>query len=112
MRSKEKYNSIPLNHIVHCDICGRDLEKRFIKIRNLKENENNGMCAYCDWLKRHKNIVPNIENWSEHEIKMALSFLLTTNDPYLNTLQNMYKDRTLKDICVMVQQLHICSRKY
>lgn len=50
MRSKEKYDSIPLNHIVHCDVCGRNLEKRFIRIRNLKENGNNGTCAYCDWL--------------------------------------------------------------
>jgi dGTPase len=31
---KEKYDSIPLNHIVHCDVCGRNLEKRFIRIRN------------------------------------------------------------------------------
>ena len=111
MRSKEKYNSIPLNHIVHCDVCGRDLEKRFIKIKNLKENGNNGTCAYCDWLKRHKNIVPNIDGWSEEDIKIALSFLLTTNDPYLNTLHDKYKNKSLKDICTMVKQLNIFSRK-
>lgn len=111
MRSKEKYDSIPLNHIVHCDVCGRNLEKRFIRIRNLKENGNNGTCAYCDWLKRHKNIVPNIDGWTKEDVKTALSFLLTTDDPYLNTLQSMYKNRSLKDICKMVQQLGNHSRK-
>ena len=103
MRSKEKYDSIPLNHIVHCDVCGRNLEKRFIRIKNLKENGNNGTCAYCDWLKRHKNIVPNIDGWTEED--------LTTDDPYLNNLQSMYKNRSLKDICKMVQQLGNHSRK-
>ena len=51
MRSKEKYNNIPLDKQIKCKVCGNVLPKKFFGIRNLLESGELGVCSYCDWKK-------------------------------------------------------------
>lgn len=112
MKSKEKFENIDNNHIIHCDICGNDYTKAKFIYRNVKENCNNGMCIYCDWMKRHDNIIPKVDGWTDEEVKIALKFILVGDSIYLNDLINVYEYRTLKDICMMISNLHIGNKHY
>lgn len=110
MRSKEKYNSIDENNIVHCVSCGKDLKKKYFIMKNLYEDGKHGKCLYCDWIKRHNNIIPEIEGWSKDEIDLAIQFILINDSVYLNDLQLLYQNRTLKDICLLTEKLHIGNK--
>lgn len=108
MRSKDKYMSIPETQIIHCDICGNEYKKIKFGIRGLKENGVNGVCVYCDWLKRHKGIVPTIEGWAEEQVKAVIKFLMLDESPYLNDLIDKYcVCHTLEEVCKVYEILHI-----
>lgn len=108
MRSKEKYMSIPDDRVIHCDFCEGDYPKIKFGIRGLKENGTNGKCLYCDWLKRHKNVLPSIPNWEDEEIKTLLKFLLLDESPYLNDLIDNYgMQHNLQEICKASSILHV-----
>lgn len=110
MRNKIKYNSIDDNQIVHCVICNRDLKKKYFIMKNLYEDCERGKCLYCDWLKRHNNIIPEFEGWTKSEVDLAIKFILTDDSVYLNDLQKLYSNKSLNDICELVVKLHIGNK--
>lgn len=110
MRDKIKYNSIDDNQIVHCVSCNRDLKKKYFIMKNLYEDGKHGKCLYCDWLKRHKNIIPECEGWTKDEIDLAIKFILTDDSAYLNDLQKMYDNKSLEDVCKLITMLHIRNK--
>ena len=110
MKDREKYNSIDENQIVHCISCNRELKKKYFIMKNLYEDGKHGKCLYCDWLKRHKNIIPEYEGWTNDEIDLAIKFILTDDSVYLNDLQSLYVNKSLSDVCELVQKLHIGNK--
>ena len=102
MKDREKYNSIDENQIVHCISCNRELKKKYFIMKNLYEDGKHGKCLYCDWLKRHKNIIPEYEGWTNDEIDLAIKFILTDDSVYLNDLQSLYVNKSLSDVCELV----------
>lgn len=98
MRNKKKYMSIPDTDQVECVECGRIISKKHFGIRNLYEDGKRGKCAMCDWLRRHKSI-PEIDGWDNQEVYTMIDFLLTNDSPYLNDLQPLIPNRSLKELC-------------
>lgn len=111
MRNKEKYNSIDDLHLVQCVKCGRMVAKKYYGIRNLYEDCDHGICAYCDWMRRHSGTIPQIASWSNDDVKRALLFLLNGESVYLNDLQISYPKRTLSEIYKLISQLQIKNRE-
>lgn len=109
MRNKNKFIELNERHIIHCNCCGRDLFKNSFTYRDVQENCNIGTCRYCSWLKRHKNIVPEIENWTESEVKLLVDFIMNDKSIYLNDVLPMFKDKSLKDLCKASTILHTCK---
>lgn len=110
MKDREKFNLIDDNQIVHCVSCNRDLKKKYFIMKNLYEDGKYGKCLYCDWLKRHKNIIPEYDGWTNDEVDLAIKFILTDDSVYLNDLQLLYVNKSLSDVCKLVQKLHIGNK--
>lgn len=110
MRNKSKFDSLRDTHIIHCKICNRDLTKNKFTYRNVYEDCNFGYCKYCDWMKRHKNIVPIIDDWNEEEVKVLIDFILIDDSVYLNDALSKFKNKTLQELCTASQILHIGNK--
>lgn len=111
MKNKEKFIQLDTNHIIHCDSCGRDLKKDKFIYGHVFENCQNGYCKYCDWLKRHNNIIPQIDGWSKNEVKILIDFILIDDSYLLNDVINRLQNKTLFDVCRASQILHIGNKK-
>lgn len=112
MRSREKYNKIPNDKLIQCNCCGKKYTKDKFELKHIWEDEEHAIrCSYCDWLKRHNNIIPIIDGWSEEEIKLAIKFLLLNDSPYINDLESIYSNHTLTEICNLVISLKINGKK-
>ena len=107
MRDKNKFQELSEDHIVHCKICNSDLLKSNFTYQKVNSNCTVGICKYCHWLIRHKNIIPIIDGWEEQDVKEIIKFILMNNSIYINDLLLILKNKTLKEICLAVTKLHI-----
>lgn len=99
MRKKEKFDNLEENHIIHCNKCERDLLKNSFNYKEVQENCEYGTCKYCEWLRRHNNIIPEVDDWLENDIKKLIDFILVDKSVYLNDVMYLFSDKTLEDLC-------------
>jgi len=95
--------------VLHCKTCNHDVPKMHIAYKRVYKNGDVARCNVCDWIKRHKGI-PQIDGFSEDEIKIALYFFIYEQSIYMNDLAQML-NRNIDDIIKLFHNLKIGNKK-
>ena len=105
--TKEQYENY--NGLLFCKTCKIYVPKLHCYYKRVYQDGSIKFCNVCQWINRH-NGVPNIDGFTEEEIKAALYFFIYEENGYLNTLaENLNK--TIEDTVQLYHCLNLTSKK-